>query len=101
MASQQKPSAALTSPGYIGPFITVTILYFIFGFITNLNMQMVPHLKSVFNLPWLQAALANWAFFTAFFIVSTPTSRLIEAVGYKRTIVISLFVQVMGALLFL
>jgi FHS family L-fucose permease-like MFS transporter len=95
------PAAPAGSASYIGPFITVTILYFIFGFITNLNMQMVPHLKSVFNLPWLQAALANGAFFTAFFIVSTPTSRLIEAVGYKRTIVISLFVQVMGALLFL
>src|SRR5271157_1443230 len=101
MASQQKPSAALTSPGYLLPFITVTVLYFIFGFITNLNMQMVPHLRSVFNLPWLQAALANGAFFTAYFVVSSPTSRLIEAIGYKRTMVVSLFVQVAGALLFL
>jgi FHS family L-fucose permease-like MFS transporter len=101
MAAQTKPSAALTSPGYLIPFITVTALYFIFGFITNLNMQLVPHLRSVFDLPWLQAALANGAFFTAYFVVSSPTSRLIEAIGYKRTMVVSLFVQVAGALLFL
>ena len=101
MAAQNKQSAALTSPGYLIPFITVTALYFIFGFITNLNMQLVPHLKSVFDLPWLQAALANGAFFTAYFVVSSPTSRLIEAIGYKRTMVVSLFVQVAGALLFL
>ena len=101
MAANTKQSAALTSPGYLIPFITVTALYFIFGFITNLNMQLVPHLRSVFDLPWLQAALANGAFFTAYFVVSSPASRLIEAIGYKKTMVVSLFVQVAGALLFL
>lgn len=100
MATRSTPAAA-TKPSYVGPFITVTILYFIFGFITNLNMQLVPHLRSVFDLPWLQAALANGAFFTAYFVVSSPTSKLIESIGYKKTIVVSLFVQVAGALLFL
>ena len=95
------PTGAPTSPSYIGPFITITILYFIFGFITNLNMSLVPHLKSVFNLPWLLAALATGAFFTAYFVCSTPTSMLIERIGYKRTIVVSLLIQVVGALLFL
>ncbi len=101
MATRSTPSAAQSTPNYTGPFITVTALYFIFGFITNLNMQLVPHLRSVFDLPWLQAALANGAFFTAYFVVSSPASRLIEAIGYKRTIVVALFVQVGGALLFL
>jgi FHS family L-fucose permease-like MFS transporter len=95
------PANTGNTPSYTGPFITITILYFIFGFITNLNMQLVPHLRSVFDLPWLQAALANGAFFTAYLVVSSPTSRLIERVGYKKTIVVSLFVQVAGALLFL
>jgi FHS family L-fucose permease-like MFS transporter len=101
MATRSTPAAAATTPSYIGPFITVTALYFIFGFITNLNMQLVPHLRSVFNLPWFQAALANAAFFTAYFVVSSPTSKLIENIGYKKTMVVSLFVQVAGALLFL
>lgn len=101
MATRSTPPAAQSTPSYIGPFITVTFLYFIFGFITNLNMQLVPHLRSVFDLPWLQAALANGAFFTAYFVVSSPTSKLIDAIGYKKTMVVSLFVQVAGALLFL
>jgi len=100
MATQSQPQAPSRMPSYIGPFITVTGLYFIFGFITNLNMQLVPHLRSVFDLPWMQAALANSAFFTAYLVVSGPTSKLIEAIGYKRTMVVSLFVQVVGALLF-
>jgi MFS transporter, FHS family, L-fucose permease len=95
------PTVAPSTPSYIGPFITITILYFIFGFITNLNMSLVPHLKSVFDLPWLLAAFATGAFFTAYFVFSSPTSMLIERIGYKRTIVVSLLIQVVGALLFL
>src|SRR5580658_6068336 len=103
MAIQTKQSSALTSPGYLVPFITVTALFFIFGFITNLNMGLVPDLKKIFEIQGLatwQAMLANGAFFTAYFVFSTPTGRLIEAIGYKRTMVVSLFVQVLGALLF-
>ena len=100
MATETKKSAALTSPGYLIPFITVTALFFIFGFITNLNMALVPHLRSIFNLPYAWAMLAESAFFLAYFVFSAPTSKLIESIGYKRTMVVSLFIQVVGCLLF-
>jgi FHS family L-fucose permease-like MFS transporter len=100
MATQQKQSAALTSPGYLLPFITVTALFFIFGFITNLNMALVPHLRSIFDLPYAWAMLAESAFFLAYLVFSAPTSKLIELIGYKRTMVVSLFIQVIGCLLF-
>jgi FHS family L-fucose permease-like MFS transporter len=100
MAAQQKQSAALTSPGYLLPFITVTALFFIFGFITNLNMALVPHLRSIFDLPYAWAMLAESAFFLAYFVFASPTSKLIETIGYKRTMVVSLFIQVLGCLMF-
>jgi FHS family L-fucose permease-like MFS transporter len=100
MAAQSKPSTALTSPGYVIPFITVTVLFFVFGFITNLNMALVPHLRSIFDLPYGLAMLAESAFFLAYFVFSSPTSKLIEIIGYKRTMVVSLFIQVAGCLLF-
>ena len=101
MATQTKQSAALTSPGYLVPFMTVTALFFIFGFITNLNMALVPHLKKIFTLPYAWAMLAESAFFLAYFVFSAPTSKLIETIGYKRTMVVSLFIQVVGCLLFI
>src|ERR1035438_1134363 len=101
MSAQSKPSAALTSSGYLIPFITVTALFFVFGFITNLNMALVPHLRSIFDLPYGLAMLAESAFFLAYFIFSAPTSKLIEIIGYKRTMVLSLFIQVIGCLLFI
>ncbi len=100
MATQTKQSTALTSPGYLVPFITVTALFFIFGFITNLNMALVPHLRSIFTLPYAWAMLAESAFFLAYFVFSSPTSKLIETIGYKKTMVVSLFIQVVGCLLF-
>jgi FHS family L-fucose permease-like MFS transporter len=77
------------------------MLFFIFGFITNLNMALVPHLKKIFTLPYAWAMLAESAFFLAYFVFSAPTSKLIEAIGYKRTMVVSLFIQVVGCLLFI
>ena len=100
MAAQAKPSTALTSPGFVIPFITVTALFFVFGFITNLNMALVPHLRSIFDLPYGLAMLAESAFFLAYFVFSSPTSKLIEMIGYKRTMVVALFIQVAGCLLF-
>jgi FHS family L-fucose permease-like MFS transporter len=99
------PTGAASTPSYLGPFITVAALFFIFGFITNLNMALVPHLRSIFStpaapLPFVLAMLAESAFFLAYFVFSAPTSRLIEAIGYKRTMVVSLFIQVVGCLIF-
>jgi len=99
--TNQPAAGGLTSAGYLVPFITVTALFFIFGFITNLNMALVPHLKAIFTLPYAWAMLAESAFFLAYFVFSAPTSKLIETIGYKRTMVVSLFIQVVGCLLFL
>lgn len=101
MAENKKTSAPLTSPGYAMPFITVTALFLTFGFITTLNMSLVPHLRSIFNVGYKAAMLAESAFFLAYFVFSAPTSKLIEWMGYKKTMVVSLFIQVVGCLLFI
>lgn len=96
----QSPVPAPSKPSYLGPFIIVTVLFFIFGFITTLNMALVPHLRSIFDLPYKWAMLAESAFFLAYFVFSGPTSKLIEWIGYKQTMVVALFIQVVGAVLF-
>jgi len=101
MATRSTPPTTADTPNYTGPFITVTALFFIFGFITTLNMALVPHLRSIFNLDYAWAMLAESAFFLAYFVFSSPSSKLIEIIGYKRTMVVSLFIQVVGCLLFI
>ena len=101
MATRSTPPTAPSTPNYTGPFITITILFCIFGFITCLNNALVPQMKSIFDLSYGKAMLTTSAFFLAYLLFSIPTSRLIEVIGYKRTIVISLFIQVVGAAMFI
>jgi FHS family L-fucose permease-like MFS transporter len=44
--------------------------------------------------------LATSAWFFAYLVFSVPSGKLIEKIGYKRTMVTSLFIMVVGALLF-
>jgi FHS family L-fucose permease-like MFS transporter len=101
MATRSTPPAAASTPNYVVPFITVTILFGIFGFLTNLNSNLMPHLKSLFDLSYGPAMLVSTAWFFAYLVFSVPSAKLIEKVGYKRTMVISLFIMVVGALLFI
>ncbi len=101
MATRSTPPAASSAPSYIVPFITVTVLFGIFGFLTNLNSNLMPHLKSIFDLSYGPAMLATTAWFFAYLVFSVPSAKLIELVGYKRTMIVSLFIMVVGAFLFI
>lgn len=80
--------------------VSLTSLFFIWGFITCLNDILIPHLKSVFSLNYTQAMLIQFCFFGAYFIVSLPAGRLVKKVGYKRGIVIGLIIASIGCFLF-
>ena len=95
------PVANGSAPSFVGPFIIVTTLFGIIGFLTSLNNVLVKKLEDTFQLTHGPAMLATAAWFLAYLVFSIPASKVIEAVGYKRTIVISLLVMTGGALLFL
>lgn len=101
MATRPATPAATGTPSYVGPFLTVAILFGIFGFLTSLNNVLVKKLEDIFQLDHGPAMLATAAWFLAYLLFSVPWARVIEAVGYKRTMVLSLFVMAGGALLFL
>jgi len=77
-----------------------TTLFFMWGFITVLNDVLIPHLKSVFTLNYAQAMLVQLIFFGAYFVMSLPSGKLIERVGYRNGILVGLVVTGVGALLF-
>jgi FHS family L-fucose permease-like MFS transporter len=81
-------------------FAVVTSLFFIFGFITCLNDILVPHLKSLFQLDYTQAALVQFCFFSAYFVASLPAGRLVARMGYKQGTVLGLLITAVGCLMF-
>src|SRR5271170_8123692 len=80
--------------------LVVTSLFFIWGFITVLNDILVPHLKSVFDLNYLQASMIQFVFFGAYFIMSLPAGKVITWIGYQRGMVLGLLTTGLGTLLF-
>jgi len=85
---------------YKSAFIFVTILFFLWGFITVLVDSLVPRLKDVFEMSYGRTILVQSAFFIAFFVVSLPAGKLLSKISYKSGIIIGLLTMAMGCLLF-
>ena len=81
-------------------FITVTVLFFLWGFITVLVDSLIPRLKDVFELSYFQAGLVQFAFFLAYLIISVPAGALLSRIGYQKGIIVGLATMAIGCLLF-
>lgn len=92
---------------YKYPLTILTGLFFIWGFITCLNDMLIPYFKSVFELSNFQANLVQFAFFTAYFVisliyflVSRNLGDPIDKVGYKNAIIAGLLTSTVACLIF-
>jgi MFS transporter, FHS family, L-fucose permease len=79
----------------------VTTLFFMWGFVTCLNDILIPHLKSIFDLNYGEVMLVQFVFFSCYAVFAFPAGKIIEWIGYKRTMVTGLTMMALGALLFL
>jgi FHS family L-fucose permease-like MFS transporter len=90
-----------TAPRKTGLALTVvTTVFFMWGFVTVLNDILVPHLKTLFGLNYKQTMLIQFTFFSAYFLMATPSSRILARLGYQKSIVLGLVVMGCGALIF-
>src|SRR5215467_3179698 len=95
-----KAQTAGSATNYTAPLAVLTTLFFMWGFLTCLNDIIIPHLKAVFSLNYAQAMLVQFAFFTAYFVMSLPSGRIVTRFGYKNGIIIGLGGAAIGCLLF-
>lgn len=80
--------------------VSLTSLFFMWGFITCLNDILIPHLKAVFDLTYTQAMLIQFCFFGAYFLVSLPAGKLVRNLGFQKGIVYGLSIAAIGCLSF-
>lgn len=85
---------------YQSSFILLTVLFFLWGFITVLVDSLIPRLRELFTLTYFQAGLVQFAFFGAYFLLSIPAGFLLSKIGYKRGIIFGLLTMAMGCVLF-
>ncbi|HVV73545.1 MAG TPA: MFS transporter, partial [Verrucomicrobiae bacterium] len=107
--SPQTPSASSATNGqtFRGPFAVMTVLFFMWGFMTVFNDILIPRFKAAFTLDYFHAMLVQLAFFGAYFIgsllyflISAWTGDPIAKIGYKNGVVIGLLISAAGSALF-
>jgi FHS family L-fucose permease-like MFS transporter len=85
--------------GSYGPALALlSSLFFMWGFITVINNTLLPHLRSVFELSYTQTTLIESVWFIAYFFASIPSAKLIERIGYQKSLVVGLLIMAAGAL---
>lgn len=82
-----------------GAFITVTTLFFAWGFITSNNDPLIASLKASFSLTYTEALLTQLVSFAAYGFMSLPAATLINRVGPVHAILVALATMVLGCLL--
>lgn len=94
-------------PNYTVPLITITLLFFMWGFITCMNDILIPYLKKLFELTFFESMLVQFCFFGAYFLgslayfaVSYYKGDPINKVGYKNGIIAGIILSAVGCVLF-
>jgi FHS family L-fucose permease-like MFS transporter len=103
--ARDTPAAA--APTYRGPFAIMTVLFFMWGFMTVWNDILIPRFKDAFTLNYFQAMLVQFAFFGAYAVgsliyygVALVSGDPINRIGYKNGVTIGLLVSAAGSALF-
>ena len=114
MANISNPSdRTVSSPGesagqtYRGPFAIMTILFFMWGFITVWNDILIPRFKEAFTLGYRQAMLVDSAFFGGYglgaliyLLISMFSGDPINRIGYKNGVIVGLLITASGCGIF-
>jgi FHS family L-fucose permease-like MFS transporter len=85
---------------YIVPFALVTSLFFLWGIANSLNGTLIKHFQTALQLNRAQAGIVDSAFYIGYFVMALPAAFLMNRIGYKKGILIGLFLYVAGALIF-
>ena len=104
---RKEPARGENGQSYRGPFVVMTLLFFMWGFMTVWNDVLIPRFKEAFTLTYFQAMLVQLAFFGAYgigaliyFVISMISGDPINRIGYKNGVIIGLLIAACGSALF-
>src|SRR5271168_1703473 len=98
-ANLNKPATALApAASYKGALAILTTLFFMWGALTSLNDVLIPYVQHVFKIRLAASMLIQAAFFSAYFVFSIPSAKIIDWLGYQKAIVVGLLMMVVACL---
>lgn len=79
----------------------LVLLFFIFGLVSWVNTILIPYFKLTCQLTVVESYLVTFAFNIAYLVMAIPSSFLLNRVGYKKGIMMGLWMMSLGALVFI
>lgn len=76
-------------------------MFFVIGSVSWVNAILIPFFKVAFQLNNNQSYFVTLAFYISYFFISLPASYLLKKVGFKKGLMIALWIMAFGALLFI
>ncbi len=97
-----KPSLIANPRGgsYLAPFLLVTSLFFLWGFAHSLLDVLNKHFQEILGVSKAQSGLVQAAVYGGYFIMAVPAGIFMKQFGYKKGILLGLFLYAGGAFLF-
>ncbi|MES2308562.1 MAG: sugar MFS transporter [Verrucomicrobiota bacterium] len=107
LSARPTSSVSHENQTYRGPFALMSILFFLWGFMTVWNDILIPRFKEAFELSYFQAMLVQFAFFGAYgvgsliyYLISMTSGDPINRIGYKNGVILGLLIAAGGSSLF-
>ncbi len=101
------PAQDVTAFSYRRPFAIMTVLFFMWGFMTVWNDILIPRFREVFTLSYFEATLVQFAFFGAYgigsliyYLISMVAGDPLNRIGYKNGVISGLLISAVGSALF-
>jgi glucose/galactose transporter len=91
----------LQKRNYVFPLVIIGMLFFIFGFVTWANSQLIPYLRIACELTTTESFLVATAFFAAYFVMALPSSYILKKTGFHKGMSLGLLIMAAGALMFI
>ena len=94
------PKAAFTERKFLTTFIFVTSLFMLWGIAITMGDVLNKHFQNVLNVSKAQSGLVQFSVFGAYFIMGVPAGLFMKRFGYKKGVLLGLFLYAVGAFLF-
>jgi FHS family L-fucose permease-like MFS transporter len=85
---------------YLVPFVLVTSLFFLWGFAHSILDVLNKHFQEILGVSKAQSGLVQAAVYGGYFIMALPAGMFMKRFGYRKGILLGLFLYAGGAFLF-
>lgn len=99
-AAEQRSSPPLTENRYLLIFAFVTCLFFLWGVAISMGDVLNRHFQQVLQISKSRSGLVQLSLFGAYAVMGIPAGLFMQRYGYKKGVLLGLFLYGAGALLF-